>query len=166
MGPKTLPTIWHAYMKLVTKYQISAIDSCWENATKNILNGRKEGRTDGRTEVKQYTPAPPPGSGGITMKVKKHHHIYSHSEISFTIFCNTKTLLLYLIWKHTFFLIFLRKKPALRSFLQYTCSCFFPRLLRRFSFGLITILFGRKIVLHLGRKNISKEWILLVFYLY
>jgi hypothetical protein len=30
MGPKTLPTIWGAYMKLVTKYQISAINSCWE----------------------------------------------------------------------------------------------------------------------------------------
>jgi hypothetical protein len=29
-GPKTLPTIWHSCMKLVTKYQISAIDSCWE----------------------------------------------------------------------------------------------------------------------------------------
>ena len=30
MGPKTLPTIWGTYMKLVTKYQISAINSCWE----------------------------------------------------------------------------------------------------------------------------------------
>jgi hypothetical protein len=29
-GPKTLPTIWGIYMKLVTKYQISAINSCWE----------------------------------------------------------------------------------------------------------------------------------------
>ena len=31
MGPKTLPTIWGtyiSYMKLVTKYQISAINSC------------------------------------------------------------------------------------------------------------------------------------------
>jgi hypothetical protein len=28
--PKTLPTIWDTYMKLVTKYQISAINSCWE----------------------------------------------------------------------------------------------------------------------------------------
>ena len=28
MGPKTLPTIWGIYMKLVTKYQISAINSC------------------------------------------------------------------------------------------------------------------------------------------
>jgi hypothetical protein len=27
MGPKTLPTIWATYMKLVTKYQISAINS-------------------------------------------------------------------------------------------------------------------------------------------
>jgi hypothetical protein len=29
-GPKTLPTIWGTYIKLVTKYQISAINSCWE----------------------------------------------------------------------------------------------------------------------------------------
>jgi hypothetical protein len=28
MDPKTLPTIWGTYMKLVTKYQISAINSC------------------------------------------------------------------------------------------------------------------------------------------
>ena len=26
-GPKTLPTIWYTYMMLVTKYQISAINS-------------------------------------------------------------------------------------------------------------------------------------------
>jgi hypothetical protein len=45
-GSKTLPTIWHTYMKLGTKYQISAIDSCWENETKNILDGRKDGQTD------------------------------------------------------------------------------------------------------------------------
>ena len=30
MGPKTLPKIWGTYMKLVTKYQISAINCCWE----------------------------------------------------------------------------------------------------------------------------------------
>jgi hypothetical protein len=30
MGPKTLPTILGTYMKLVTKYQISVINSCWE----------------------------------------------------------------------------------------------------------------------------------------
>ena len=29
-GPKTLPTIWRTNMKIVTKYQISAINSCWE----------------------------------------------------------------------------------------------------------------------------------------
>ena len=27
-GQKTFPTIWGTYMKLVTKYQISAINSC------------------------------------------------------------------------------------------------------------------------------------------
>ena len=52
-GPKTLPTIWHTYMKLVTKYQISAINSCWEKCDENILDGR-----GGRTEVKQCTPPP------------------------------------------------------------------------------------------------------------
>jgi hypothetical protein len=31
---KTLPTIWGTYMKLVTKYQISAINSCWEKCDK------------------------------------------------------------------------------------------------------------------------------------
>ena len=41
-GPKTLPTIWHTYMKLGTKYKISAIDSYREKYL-------------GRTEVKQYT---------------------------------------------------------------------------------------------------------------
>jgi 16S rRNA G527 N7-methylase RsmG len=48
-GPKTLPTIWGTYMKLVTKYQISAINSCWEkcaytfNEYKNQLS-RQTGR--------------------------------------------------------------------------------------------------------------------------
>jgi hypothetical protein len=37
-GPKTLPTIWHTYMKLVTKYQISAIDSCWEKCDATTID--------------------------------------------------------------------------------------------------------------------------------
>ena len=50
-GLKMLPTIWHTYMKFVTKYQISAINSCWEKCDEKYL-----GRTEGWTEVKQYTP--------------------------------------------------------------------------------------------------------------
>jgi hypothetical protein len=42
MGPKTLPTIWGTYMKLVTKYQISATNSYWEKCDEKYL-----GRTDG-----------------------------------------------------------------------------------------------------------------------
>jgi hypothetical protein len=49
MGPKTLPTIWYTYMTLVTKYQISAINSYWDKCDENYLGGT-EGRTDGRTE--------------------------------------------------------------------------------------------------------------------
>ena len=51
-GPKTLPTIWYTYMMLVTKYQISAINSCWEICDEKYL-GRTEGEKNGRTEVKQ-----------------------------------------------------------------------------------------------------------------
>jgi hypothetical protein len=61
MGTKTLPTIWGTYMKLVTKYHISAIDSCWEKYL-----GRKDGKTDGQTDRgKTVYPHPPSGSGGI-----------------------------------------------------------------------------------------------------
>jgi hypothetical protein len=34
-----------------------------KNAPKNILDGRKDGRMDRRTEVKQYTTPPPSGAG-------------------------------------------------------------------------------------------------------
>jgi hypothetical protein len=43
---------------LVTKYQISAINSYWEKCDEKYL-----GRTEGRTEVKQYTPLPLRGEG-------------------------------------------------------------------------------------------------------
>jgi hypothetical protein len=52
-GPKTLPTIWYTYITLVTKYQISAINSYWEKYL---------GRTD---RGKTVYPPPSSGSGGI-----------------------------------------------------------------------------------------------------
>jgi len=45
MGPKTLPTICHTYMKLVTKYQISAINSCWEKCDEKYLGWTDRGKT-------------------------------------------------------------------------------------------------------------------------
>jgi hypothetical protein len=63
--PKTLPTIWHTDMKLVTKYQISAINSYWEKCDEKYL-GRTEGRTEGQTDWgKTVYPPPSSGSGGI-----------------------------------------------------------------------------------------------------
>jgi hypothetical protein len=57
-GPKTLPTIWGTNMKLVTKYQISAINSCWEKCDEKYL-----GRTDEQTDRgKTVYPRPPSGS--------------------------------------------------------------------------------------------------------
>jgi hypothetical protein len=70
-GPKTPPTIWHTYMKLVTKYQISAINSCWEKCDEKYL-----GRTDGWTEVKQYTPPPVERGYNNDFKASKINHIH------------------------------------------------------------------------------------------
>jgi hypothetical protein len=63
-GPKTLPTIWYTYMKLVTKYQISAINSYWEKCDEKYL-----GRTD---RGKTVNPPPPSGSGGIIIGCRKN----------------------------------------------------------------------------------------------
>jgi len=52
-GPKRLPTIWYTYMKLVTKYQISAINSYWEKCD-------EKGRTD---RGKTVYPLPLRGAG-------------------------------------------------------------------------------------------------------
>jgi hypothetical protein len=49
---KTLPTIWHTYVKLVTKYQISAINSCGEKCDEKYF-GRTEIWLDRR---KKYIP--------------------------------------------------------------------------------------------------------------
>ena len=61
MAPKMLSTIWYTYMMLVTKYQISAINSYWEKCNEKYL-GRMEGQTD---RGKTVYPPPPSGSGGI-----------------------------------------------------------------------------------------------------
>jgi hypothetical protein len=53
-GQKTLPTIWGTYMKLVTKYQISAINSCWEKCTEkwaymfNVYKNQQSRQTGSR----------------------------------------------------------------------------------------------------------------------
>ena len=67
-GPKTLPTIWYTHMTLVTKYQISAINSYWEKCDEKYL---------GRTEVKQYTPLPHRGAGGYK-NIQQIYHMYSN----------------------------------------------------------------------------------------
>jgi hypothetical protein len=105
-GQKTLPTIWGTYMKLVTKYQISAINSCWEkcdekcaymfNVYRNQLSqqkcdekylgwtkdGRTDVRTDRRTEVKQNTPLPLRGAGQIndSMYLSKIKYVFYRNK--------------------------------------------------------------------------------------
>jgi hypothetical protein len=70
MVPKTLPTIWGTYMNLVTKYQISAINSCWEKCAYmfNVFKPQ-EGRTPNLIILIKryfyYTTAPRRGRRGI-----------------------------------------------------------------------------------------------------
>jgi hypothetical protein len=83
-SPKTLPTIWYTYMKLVTKYQISVINSYWDKCDEKYL-GRTGGQTDRGKTV--YTP-PPLGSGGI-IKLNKNCSSNKLLDCSY----NNKTLL-------------------------------------------------------------------------
>ena len=69
-GPKTLPTIWYTYMTLVTKYQISAINTYWEKCDEKYL-----GRTDGGKTV---YPPPPLGSGCIIINSSTGFTVYIH----------------------------------------------------------------------------------------
>jgi hypothetical protein len=53
-GQKTLLTIWGTYMKLVTKYKISAINSCWEKCNEkwaymfNVYKNQQSRQTGSR----------------------------------------------------------------------------------------------------------------------
>jgi hypothetical protein len=53
-GQKTLPTKWGTYMKLVTKYQISAINICWEKCDEkwaymfNVYKNQQSRQTESR----------------------------------------------------------------------------------------------------------------------
>jgi hypothetical protein len=76
-GPKTLPTIWYTYMMLVTKYQISAINSYWEKCDEKYL-GRTEGRQTDRG--KTVYPPPPSGSGGIIKVFQRYENAAGHIQ--------------------------------------------------------------------------------------
>jgi hypothetical protein len=60
---KRFPTIWGTYMKLVTKYQISVINSCWEKCDEkcaymfNVYKNQLSRQTG--------SPRSPKGEGGI-----------------------------------------------------------------------------------------------------
>ena len=77
-GPKTLPTIWGTYMKLVIKYQISAINNCWEKCDDKYLGmdgmtNRQTRRTDRQTEGRMgrgKTVYPPPVEWGYKNPTK------------------------------------------------------------------------------------------------
>ena len=77
--PKTLPTIWYTYMTLVTKYQISVINSYWEKCNEKYLGrteGQKDGRTDGQTDRgKTVYPLPLRGAG-VLQSYKQRHNRY------------------------------------------------------------------------------------------
>jgi hypothetical protein len=55
--PKTLPTIWNTYMKLVTKYQIPVINICWEKCAYmlNVYKSQLSRQTGSRNLTGQKT---------------------------------------------------------------------------------------------------------------
>jgi hypothetical protein len=77
-GQKTLPTIWGTYMKLVTKHQISAINSCWEKCDEkwaymfNVYKNQQSRQTGSRNPMGQKTL---PTIWGTYMKLVTKHQI-------------------------------------------------------------------------------------------
>ena len=102
-GPKTLPTIWGTYMKLVTKYQIPAI---WEKCDEKYLG--TDGRTDGRMD-RGKTVYPPPVDSS-----------YSCWILQSVCVINSLT------WQQTFFLIYCKMatEATLHSWLHFPFSFF------------------------------------------
>ena len=80
MGPKTLTTIWGTYMKLVTKYQIPVINSCWEKCDEkcaymlNVYKSQLSRQTGSRNLTGQKTL---PIKWGTYMKLVTKYQISS-----------------------------------------------------------------------------------------
>ena len=72
MGLKTLPTIWGTYMKLVTKYQISAIKVAEKNATKSVYKNNLSRQTGSRNLM---GPKTLPTTWGTYMKLVTNYQI-------------------------------------------------------------------------------------------
>ena len=78
MGPKTITTIWGTYMKLVTKYQIPVINSCWEKCDEkfaymlNVYKSQLSWQTGSRNLTDQKTL---PTKWGTYMKLVTKYQI-------------------------------------------------------------------------------------------
>jgi hypothetical protein len=78
MGPKTIITIWGTYMKLVTKYQIPVINSCWEKCDEkfayilNVYKSQLSWQTGSRNLTDQKTL---PTKWGTYMKLVTKYQI-------------------------------------------------------------------------------------------
>ena len=78
MGQKTLPTKWDTYMKLVTKYQISAINFCWEKCDEkwaymfNVYKNQQSRQTGSRNLM---GPKTLPTIWGTNMKLVPKYQI-------------------------------------------------------------------------------------------
>ena len=83
MIPKTLPMIWLTYVKLVTKYQISATNSCWEKCDEKHF-----GRTDGQRL--NNIPSSPLGSKSVDLiliRLAKWWNTFFPSKFCIWLYC-------------------------------------------------------------------------------
>jgi hypothetical protein len=101
MGPKTLPTIWGTYMKLVTKYQISAINSCWEKCDEkwacmlNVYKNQQSRQTGSRNRM---GPKTLPTIWGTYMKLVTKYQISAIN--SFWKKCEEKCAYMFNVYKN------------------------------------------------------------------
>ena len=109
-GPKTLPTIWYTYMKLVTK------NFCHQQLLRKMR--QKISWTDGRTDRgKTVYPPPPSGSGGI---IKWY--------LSLLLFLTIKQVLKPMVFSHPvqylgLFSLCQDRQPLTSQCPEWTCTC-------------------------------------------
>ena len=94
MIPKTLPMIWLTYVKLVTKYQISATNSCWEKCDEKHF-----GRTDGQ----RLNNIPPSPLGSkcvdlILIRLAKWWNTFFPSKFCIWLYCENGKYMI-ILWK-------------------------------------------------------------------
>jgi hypothetical protein len=118
----TLSTIWGTYMKLVTKYQISAINSCWEKCDEkwaymfNVYKNQQSRQTGSRNLMDSKTL---PTIWGTYMKlVTKSDFVDFYTHLTYICICT-----FFVAFSSDSYFLFAKERGYHRWALAHSSSC-------------------------------------------